>query len=68
MAWYSKNAYQSGDLPQLMALHNLFIKIDTINEKHKVQTNFDFNERVLISISSLKHFDNYNRKEKWSEK
>ncbi|MGB1268657.1 MAG: hypothetical protein ACPG45_02885 [Flavobacteriaceae bacterium] len=65
MEWYANKAYQSGDLPQLMDLHNLFITVDTINESPKIQPNYDFNERVLITISSIKHYDNYHRKEKF---
>jgi len=68
MKWYSNKAYESGDLPQIMDLQNLFVTIDTINENHKVQSNYDFNEKLVITISSLKNFDNYHRREKWATK
>jgi len=67
MKWYSTKSYKDGDLPQLYELQSLFITVDTINGSYKTQESYDLNERLLITISSIKHFDNYYRKDKWIE-
>ncbi len=65
---YVKTTEETGDIPQLHHLHNLFFELDTLNDQYKMKENFkDYNIKVILTINTLNAIDQFYRREKWEE-